>query len=133
MADSKQLDNVSIRERIEELCAIQDEYREAKAKADNLKKQLDQQSAMVLHALKDFDSDSAKAAGFATVSIDRKEVPTVDNWDQLSEFIRKNDALYLFQRRLNASAVRELKETLVDQDVPGISMFTKEQLRITRL
>lgn len=64
----------------------------------------------------------------ANCSITIEEQPTVkaENWPEVWKFIVENDACYLLQKRISASAWRELGE------VPGIEPFEQKKLSLRR-
>ena len=58
------------------------------------------------------------AGQVARVQINTKIVPTVENWDALYAYVKKNNAFFLLQRRLTESSVKELWED--HKQVPGV-------------
>ena len=54
-----------------------------------------------------------------TISLKNEIVPTVENWDDLHEHIVKTGQFELLQKRMSATAYRELQQ--MGQDVPGVS------------
>ena len=53
-----------------------------------------------------------------TISLKNEIVPTVENWDDLHEHIVKTGQFELLQKRMSATAYRELITT--GMDVPGV-------------
>ena len=53
-----------------------------------------------------------------TISLKNEIVPTVEDWDQLHEHIIKTNQFELLQKRMSATAYRELITT--GMDVPGV-------------
>ena len=53
-----------------------------------------------------------------TISLKNEIVPTVDNWDDLHEHIVKTGQFELLQKRMSATAYREL--ITAGMDVPGV-------------
>lgn len=67
--------------------------------------------------------------GHGNVSITENTVPNVVDWDQVYEFIKDNDAFYLLQRRMSASAFNDLLTS--GTQVPGTELFTKRDISLT--
>ena len=82
--------------------------------------------------LNDVGLDRASNDRF-TVSKLSNVVPSVTDWDALYEFIRENDAMYMLQRRLLASAYRELVEERDGEDIPGVAPFEQVTLSFRTL
>jgi hypothetical protein len=53
-----------------------------------------------------------------TISIKQEIVPTVENWDDVHEHIVKTNQFELLQKRMSATAYREL--VALGMDVPGV-------------
>ncbi len=53
-----------------------------------------------------------------TISIKQEIVPTVENWDDVHEHIVKTNQFELLQKRMSATAYREL--ITLGMDVPGV-------------
>lgn len=128
MSDSYKLDMEKL---IADLCAAQDAYREAHKKAEELKRIFDAQQEAVLHVLAETNNLQAKAANLATVTAVTRQVPNAIDWDSVNRFVLENEATYLFQRRLNASAVQELVAQGIE--LPGVELVDKTTLSIKRL
>ena len=54
----------------------------------------------------------------STISIKQEIVPTVENWDDVHEHIVKTNQFELLQKRMSATAYREL--IALGMDVPGV-------------
>lgn len=80
------------------------------------------------------DNETTRGGGKkATASIVEEEVHNIDDFDAFAAFARKNNMLYLFQRRLSAPAVRELADKRKGGVIPGLSTFTKRKLSLHSL
>mgnify|MGYP003111877154 FL=1 len=61
-----------------------------------------------------------------TVSIKKEIVPTVDDWDSVHQYIIDTNQFELLQKRMSATAYRELQQ--MGQEVPGV-----EPTELTRI
>ncbi|MEH8108001.1 hypothetical protein [Gallibacterium anatis] len=102
------------------------EYQQLKAKraelsrADaELKQRMDDIEATMLVELDNAGTDSVSVNGLGTVYRKQEIVPTIEDYATALNYIRDNDLMFLFQRRLNATAYRELLEQGVE--VKGIN------------
>lgn len=84
-------------------------------------------------ALLDANESTRGGGTKGTVSISEEEVHNIDDFDAFSAFARKNNMLYLFQRRLSAPAVRELADKRKGGAIPGLSTFKKRKLSLHSL
>lgn len=69
----------------------------------------------------------------ATASIVEEEVHQIDDFDTFAGFVKKNNLLHLFQRRLSGPAVREIAEKRKGGVIPGLSVFKKRKLSLHSL
>ncbi len=77
-------------------------------------------------------SDASGVAGkLARVTIVRKVVPSVEDWDKLYEFIRKKKRFGLLNRALNAAAVQEMWDN--GEAVPGVGRFDAVTVSVNKL
>lgn len=69
------------------------------------------------------------------VKVVNKDIPQVDTendgWEKVYEYIKKNKAWDLLQKRLNTAAVEE--RTLAGKVVPGIKIFTATTVSLTKV
>lgn len=101
--------------------------RAALTKQDNvLKEELLEIEGQLSAALDEAGADSLSVRGLGTVYRVEEIVPTVEDWDTFNTFARDNDLLYLFQRRINSAAYRELLEQ-------GIEVMGLNQTQITKI
>ena len=66
----------------------------------------------------------------ATAAVTRMVVPVLKEWDSFTEYVRKNRAFDLFERRISRAAFRERLEA--GKTVPGVEPFTVENLSLTK-
>ena len=68
---------------------------------------------------------------FATVTRNVKAIPTVEDWDALYEFIAKNDAFELLQKRPALGACRERWDN--EEVIPGVKRDTLIDISVTKV
>lgn len=99
------------------------EFEEAKAAEK-------EQEQYVMEMLKSQRLD--KASGKAiTAGITKSEVTRVQDWQKVEQFAKRNNALYIFQRRLSEPSVRELVQNRKGKPLPGTEMVEIEKLSVT--
>ena len=78
------------------------------------------------------DSQGAKVVGtgVGTATITENILPTIKDWDALTNYIIQNDATHLLQRRVSSAAFRELQ--LAGIDIPGVEPYTQRQISLRR-
>lgn len=108
------------------------EYQQLKAKraelsqADaELKQRMDDIEAAMLVELDNAGTDSVSVNGLGTVYRKQEIVPTIEDHATALNYIRDNDLMFLFQRRLNATAYRELLEQGVEVEGINPTQITK--------
>lgn len=114
------------KELIERYQAIKAQRSELTRQDNELKEQLTEIEGRLSVALDELGADSLAVRGLGTVYRTEEIVPTVDDWDTFNSFVRDNDMLYLFQRRLNATAYRELLQQ-------GIEVMGLNPTQITKI
>ena len=80
----------------------------------------EQETALKEHIMNNFDKSSVEGVKgkLATASFIHSTVPSVKDWDALYEYIRKNKAYDLMQRRLSVEACRARWDT--KKTIPGV-------------
>lgn len=68
------------------------------------------------------------ASKLGTASISEQTLGLIEDWDTLEGYIKENDALHLYQRRLAVGAYRELLAAGVE--VPGVRPITKKSINL---
>lgn len=77
-------------------------------------------------------SEASGVAGkVARVSVGKKEVPTVKDWDAFYRYVKKTGAFELLQRRVTEVAVKERWEA--GEQVPGVEKFHAVTVSINKL
>ena len=69
-----------------------------------------------------------KLANFTTEPV---TVPTAKDWDATWAYIKKNNAFFLLQKRLNDKAVREVWDA--GKTIPGIEKFDTVKFHCTKI
>lgn len=115
---------------IEELAELRDKKRQLNQDL----KDLDEDYRAVEQEIMDkLDQEGAAFAGGTRhrATISEQVVPNVDDWDSFEEYVRDNDAQYLYEKRVAVKPWRELQES--GEPVPGTSPFTRRTLSLRKL
>lgn len=76
--------------------------------------------------------ETIKACGTrAGVTISTNTVPNVDDWEAVYQYILENEAVYLLEKRMGATAWRELYA--MGELIPGTSPFEQRTLLLRKL
>lgn len=103
---------------------------EIQKKANEQKRALDTMMASIMQMMD--DEGNLKFAGGlkGKCAITEEDVPSVEDWDKVFEYIRENDAFELLERRIKSGAWRALQMT---DPVPGTAPHTKRTLSLTKV
>lgn len=115
----------------DQLYAKNEEIAAANARVKELEGEKSQLENKLLSTMKDVGTDIVRGET-ATVSISETVRPKIDDFDAFSAFVIRKKALHLFERRIAATAYRELKDSLNGKPIPGTSEFTHERLNVRR-
>ena len=119
--------------RLDDLATERDRLREAKRTLEAEIKRLDTLLATneqeIIKIADDLGLDRF-AVGKLTFSISEQTVGNVEDWDDLYQFIRDNNAFYLLQRRLANAAYKEMLDS--GSALPGVVPFTKRSLNMRK-
>lgn len=118
---------MKIGDRIEELHHLRIRLRKREAVVNKLKKKFETKQWELMQLMEETGLDQAKSSS-ATVFLSKDTVPTVKDWDALEKYIKDNDSLHLLQRRVSATAYRELAE--MGTKIPGVEPFDRQKLNI---
>ena len=83
----------------------------------------------IINTFSKSDIEGAKGK-VASCSVIRKTVAQVEDWDKLYNYIEKNKAWDLLQRRVSDTAFRERLEA--EETVPGVNPFVVVSLSLTK-
>ena len=123
------IDPMTTDEMISSMLAIRDERKSIKERDKELIGEWRELEARFLAAL---DAQGAKRAGTdnGTATVTENILPTIKDWDALTDYIISNGATHLLQRRVSSAAFRELQDA--GQDVPGVEPYTQRQISLRR-
>lgn len=105
--------------------ALYDERAELNAQAKELSRQMEELAPSLLQQLDDLGIDSAKGK-CASVRIEEKTLPVVEDWDQFYQYIAETDSWFLLERRATSKAYQEL--VAAGESVPGVRSFVKRDI-----
>jgi hypothetical protein len=113
---------------VDALRRVKDEISEVNDKLDQLKKQ---KSELELKLIGEMNSEGLSLArtDYGTISVTKTEVASVKDWNLFEDYIYKNHALHLLQRRAANAAYRD--EIAVKGEIPGVETFTQVSLSLT--
>ena len=114
---------------IDRLYEIKQEKSALNKQVDALDEEYDKLELRVLAMMDEIGLESAKASTALATKSETK-VPTAVDWDAVSTYIMENDALYLLQRRLSVTAIKELMDT--GEVLPGIELMPITKLSLTK-
>ena len=92
--------------------------RELQAEEKTLKQSINELENRIISNLENQGVDRI-GNNVCTVSIKKEIVPTVDDWDSVHQHIIDTGQFELLQKRMSATAYRELQQ--MGQDVPGVA------------
>lgn len=116
---------MKIGDRIDQLDELRERMRALNAELKEIKEEFDAKEWELMRVMEELGLDQAKSDR-VTVSLKKDTVGTVEDWDALEDYIKENDAFYLFQRRISSVAYKELLQ--MGEDVPGV-----KQTELTKL
>ena len=107
---------------IDEMVRIRDAKRDREEEIKVLNKQLTHLQSRFIQSAREAGTEYARGT-LGSATIVETVVPQIDDWDLVSEWIKKNDALYLLHRRISSVAWKELRD--MGETIPGVEPFTK--------
>lgn len=124
---SVQIETSELQEKCEELKAIRAAKAEVEAELKQAKEMEAECEAHVMHLM---DLQNLMSFSNELFTIHRRSVntPQIENYDELIEYIKQEDAWDLLQKRLSSVAARERWDQ--DIDIPGVSCWVKEDITI---
>jgi hypothetical protein len=130
MASVLESSPTTLGDKIEALAQLRDRKRELNQELKDVNEEYQMLEAQVLDEL---DQQGTQFAGSSRhrATISEQTVPSVTDWDAFYDYVRENDALYLFERRVASAPWRELVES--GEQVPGTEPFTRRTLSLRKL
>lgn len=105
------------------------QYDEATQEQKDAKKILEDIEHEILGELNESGLDMVRVDG-VTVTVTNQDIYSVTDWDAMYEYILKNKATYLLQRRLMQKGIEEL--VIGGHDLP-VDKFTKHKVSIRKI
>ena len=101
------------------------------AQLKNLEEQLEVVEAELLELCKDLESDSIKTQSGTVM----RRVATrywTNDWDSMYNFIKENDALELFEKRVSQTNMKQFLDENPDKFPPGMLVDSKYKITVRR-
>jgi hypothetical protein len=115
---------------IDEIYDLREQKREIEKEMKEIEAQMADLEARIINLL-DADEVTLSRGRRASASVTESEVPVVEDWDEFQDYVLRNQALHLLERRASVAAWRELKQA--GEDVPGTRPFIKRKLSIRKV
>ena len=119
----------SLAELIDRASDLREQYRKANKIADDLKREYNALTEVIMYLMKQADTTMAGSENFRA-SYTTEVMPTAKDWEQIFGWVKEHEAWHLLIRQLNAASYRELLNS--GATVPGVEPFEKEKLSITK-
>lgn len=123
---------MNIGKEIDKLVAKRENMRALQKEIDIIKVDFDTDSFTIMEEME--NQGITKATGLlGTISLKETLVAHVLDWDKVYNYILRNKAFHLMQKRISDGAFRELLDNRKGKNIPGIDKFNKKgiNLRIT--
>ena len=104
-----------------------DDYSAASRAAKILKDDSDVIAQEIEQRMHAENIESASGA-MATVTLKKKEVPNLENYEQLAAYVYKHKALHLFNRAINNRAWNDIRAERNGKEIPGVGAFERRTL-----
>lgn len=111
---------------IDALHAKREEIRKLTKEVDRLKLERDDLEHQLIETM-DAQGVQMSRSEKATASISETLRPLVEDWNSFYDWIHRNKAYYMLERRPAAAAYRELMEQR-KRPIPGVSSFTQRSV-----
>lgn len=110
-----------------QLAEVNRDYNELSRSLNQLKGQKDALERDIECAMNDVGIRSAGNDALK-ISLSDEIVPTVTDWEALFQYIEREGAFYLLQKRMAAGAYREAHQ--MGLEIPGVEPFTKTKMSV---
>lgn len=114
---------------IDEMVIVRDKKRALEEQIKDLNKQLESLQGTYITRCREVGTEYARGT-LGSATIVETVVPVIDDWDEVAEYIKENDALYLLHRRISSVAWKELRD--MGEEIPGIEPFTKVSVSLRK-
>lgn len=121
--------SITISDLIDELNDVRERKRDLNAQLKDIDEQYKELERQILEHM-DSAGTELVASSRTRVSVQRQTVPSVTDWDAFEEYVKDNDALFLFERRVASKPWRELYES--GEEVPGTEAFERRSLSLRK-
>lgn len=114
---------------VEKMVAIRDERRRISARDEEL---IEAWRSLELELMTRLDEQGMETASTkaGTAGINETTLPQVVDWDAFYDHIRETDSFYLLQKRVAASAYREILES--GDEVPGLEPYVQRSIGLRK-
>jgi len=129
MTETAQNSPISLGDTINEMFELRERKRELNAELKDIEQAIRDLEGQILQGL-DEQGVQQTRTGRATATISEQTIPSVQDWDAVYDYVRENEAQYLFERRLAAGAWRELHES--GETVPGTEPYVRRTVNLRR-
>lgn len=119
----------SLGTKIDELHDLREHIRAEEAKLNELKSKRSELEQVILDMM-DAEEITKSTGNKATVSVSTQTVPNIVDFDKFLNYVYRNKAGHMFERRVSSSAYREALELRKGKDVPGLAPFTKRSINM---
>lgn len=113
---------IQVQEVRKQLSELAKEEKDLRTQKEDLEQRL-------IAAMDAVGTNMARANG-STASISETVVAVIDDYDKYVNWVSRNKAWYLFERRVASAAYRDLLETRKGRAIPGLRSFTKRSLNL---
>ena len=120
---------MNLGEKIERLYELKKQKTEVNAQLKELDDKYKALEAEIIGALDAVGVDSAKSE-HASVTTSTMVVPSLEDWDALSEYILETGQTFLLERRVAVTAFRDLLGA--GEAIPGVSPIEKRSLSLRK-
>lgn len=130
LAEEQSSSPTSLGDMIEALAELRDRKRDLSEQFKEIDRQYRELEARILDRL---DQENAQFSGSSRhrATVSEVTVPSVTDWDAFYEYVKNNDALYLFEKRVASAPWRELVES--GEQVPGTEPYTRRSISLRKI
>lgn len=103
----------------------------AKAQTKDMEEEIKQEEHTLLLAMQDAGLTTIKGSK-SKAEIKESLRISIKDFDALAAFVKRKNAVHLFERRISVTAYREMKESLGGKEVPGLAEFAQQRILINK-